>query len=104
MSFNSQVEKLLKDRDIISYFTSGNRDLIQFIKTYIEVEKILGANMSKDNKGDLLYDKLDEIKVALSNHTNQLTNHTNQLTNLSTNFSNSTSILQSRIENIILLL
>ena len=32
MSFNSQVEKLLIDPDIISYFTTGDRDILQFIK------------------------------------------------------------------------
>jgi len=90
MSFNSQVEKLLTDLDIISYFTTGDRDILQFIKKYIEVDKILCSSMQKT---DLLYDKLEEIRSALSNNNTQLSN-------LSTNFSNSTSILQSKIENI----
>ena len=88
--YNSQVEKLLTDRDIISYFTYKDKDIVQFIKTYIEVDKILGSNMSKP---DLLYNKLDEIKNVLSNHNTQLTN-------LSTNILNANSILQSKIENI----
>ena len=90
MSFNSQVEKLLTDLDIISYFTTGDRDILQFIKKYIGVDKILSSSVQKS---DLLYDKLDEIRSALSNNNTQLSN-------LSTNFSNSTSILQSKIENI----
>lgn len=88
--YNSQVEKLLTDRDVIAYFTYNNKDIVQFIKTYIEVDKILGSNMSKP---DLLYDKLDEIKNVLSNHNTQLTN-------LSTNMLSSNSVLQSKIENI----
>ena len=88
--YNSQVEKLLTDRDVISYFTYNNKDIIQFVKTYIEVDKILGSNMSKP---DLLYDKLDEIKNVLSNHNTQLTN-------LSTNMLSANSVLQSKIENI----
>lgn len=88
--YNSQVEKLLTDRDVIAYFTYNNKDIVQFIKTYIEVDKILGSNMSKP---DLLYDKLDEIKNVLSNHNTQLTN-------LSTNMLSANSVLQSKIENI----
>ena len=90
MSFNSQVEKLLIDPDIISYFTTGDRDILQFIKKYINVDKILYSSIQKS---DLLYDKLEEIRSVVLNQNTQLSN-------LSTNFSNSTSILQSKIENI----
>ena len=88
--YNSQVEKLLTDTHVLSYFTYNNKNIVQFIKTYIEVDKILGSNMSKP---DLLYDKLDEIKTALSNNTTQLTN-------LSSNMTSANSVLQSKIENI----
>ena len=77
MSFNSQVEKLLIDPDIISYFTTGDRDILQFIKKYINVDKILCSSIQKS---DLLYDKLEEIRCVVLNQNTQLSN-------LSTNFS-----------------
>jgi hypothetical protein len=89
-TYTSDVEKLLTDTNIISYFTSNNKNIVHFIKTYIEVDKILGSNYLESN---LLYNKLDEIKSAL-------TNQGCQLSNLSSNISNANSMLQSKIENI----
>jgi hypothetical protein len=72
-TYTSDVERLLTDSSIISYFTSTSKNLVHFVKTYIEVDKILDST-SSDTNG--LYNKLDEIKNAISQQTNQLTNIT----------------------------
>lgn len=89
-TYTSDVEGLLTDTNIISYFTSNNKNIVHFVKTYIEVDKILGSNKLESN---VLYNKLDEIKSVLSSHNNHLNN-------LSTNITNANSILQSKLENI----
>lgn len=89
-TYTSDVEKLLTDTNIISYFTSNSKNIVHFIKTYIEVDKILGSNYLESN---VLYNKLDEIKSALNNQGSQISN-------LSSNISNANIILQSKIENI----
>lgn len=85
-SYTSDVEQLLTDSSIISYFTSTNKNIAHFIKTYIEVDKILDSKSSDSN---LLYHKLDEIK-------NTLTHQNNQINTLTSN----NSLLQQKLENI----
>ena len=89
-AYTSDVEGLLTDTNIVSYFSSNNKNIVHFVKMYIEVDKILGSSNTESN---VLYNKLDEIKSALNNHGNQLTN-------LSTNVSTANTVLQSKIENI----
>lgn len=85
-TYTSEVEKLLTDSSIISYFTSNQKNITHFVKTYIEVDKILGCNTSNSN---ILYNKLDEIK----NFLNQQNNHLN-------NLSSKNTILQTKLESI----
>jgi len=85
-TYTSEVEKLLTDSSIISYFTSNQKNITHFVKTYIEVDKILGCNTSNSN---ILYNKLDEIKHFL----NQQNNHLN-------NLSSKNTILQTKLESI----
>ena len=85
-TYTCDVERLLTDSSIISYFTSTNKNIIHFIKTYIEVDKILDSKSSDNN---LLYHKLDEIK-------NTLTHQNNQINTLTSN----NSLLQQKLENI----
>lgn len=85
-TYTSEVEKLLTDSSIISYFTSNQKNITHFVKTYIEVDKILRCNTSNSN---ILYNKLDEIK----NFLNQQNNHLN-------NLSSKNTILQTKLESI----
>jgi hypothetical protein len=85
-TYTSEVEKLLTDSSIISYFTSNQKSIIHFVKTYIEVDKILGCNTSNSN---ILYNKLDEIKHFLNQQNNQLNN-----------LSSKNTILQTKLESI----
>jgi hypothetical protein len=93
-NFNSDVEKLFTDSEIISYFVSNNKSIFEFVKTYIEVDKALGTQCSNSN---VIYNKLEEIKTTL-------TNHNNQLNTLSSNLSNSNlniiSLIQSRLDSV----
>jgi hypothetical protein len=85
-AYTSEVEKLLTDSSIISYFTSNQKNITHFIKTYIEVDKILGCNTSNSN---ILYNKLDEIKHFLNQQNNQLNN-----------LSSKNTIIQTKLESI----
>jgi hypothetical protein len=85
-TYTSEVEKLLTDSSIISYFTSNQKSIVHFVKTYIEVDKILGCNTSNSN---ILYNKLDEIKHFLNQQNNQLNN-----------LSSKNTILQTKLESI----
>lgn len=85
-AYTSDVENLLTDSSIVSYFTSSNKNIVHFVKTYIEVDKILDSNSSDTN---ILYNKLDEIKNALTNQTNHIVN-----------ISSTNTLLQNKIESI----
>jgi hypothetical protein len=85
-SYTSDVENLLTDSAIISYFTSSNKNIVHFVKTYIEVDKILDSNSSDTN---ILYNKLDEIKNTLTNQTNHIVN-----------ISSTNALLQNKLESI----
>ena len=92
--YNSDVEKLLTDSDVISYFTSNNKSIFEFVKIYIEVDKVLGSNKVHSN---VVYNKLDEIKNMLSNHSNQISSITTNMSNANINTIN---MLQSKLDNI----
>lgn len=85
-TYTSDVERLLTDSSIVSYFTSTSKNLVHFVKTYIEVDKILDSKSSDTN---VLYNKLDEIRNAISQQTTQLSN-----------ISSTHSILQSKLDTI----
>lgn len=93
-NYNSDIEKFLTDSNIISYFVSSNKSIYDFVKTYIEVDKVLGETNITSN---LVCDKLDDIKSTLSNYSQQISslssniNHTN---------SNIISIIQTKLDNI----
>ena len=87
-NFNSDLEKILTDSSIFSYFLSTNKSIYEFIKIYIEVDKVLGDTNINSN---LISIKLDEIKSSLLNHTQQISslstniNNTNKLCSISFN-------------------
>ena len=92
--YNSDVEKLLTDTDTISYFTSNNKSIFEFVKIYIEVDKVLGSNKVHSN---VVYNKLDEIKNMLSNNSNQISAITTNMSNANLNTIN---MLQNKLDNI----
>lgn len=92
--YNSDVENLLTNSDVISYFTSNNKSIFEFVKTYIEVDKVLGSNKVNSN---VVYNKLDEIKNMLSNNSNQMSSIT---TNISNANSNTMNMLQNKLDSI----
>ena len=81
-NFNSDLEKILTDSNVFSYFVSTNKSIYEFIKIYIEVDKVLGDTNINSN---LVSIKLDEIKSSLLNHTQQISS-------LSTNINNTNTI------------
>lgn len=83
-TYTNDIEGLLTDSTIVNYFTSTNKNIVHFVKTYIEVDKILGASLSSSN---MIYNKLDEIKGILTHQSDQLVN-----------LSSSNSVLQSKLE------
>jgi hypothetical protein len=56
----TQLNLLLNDESIKTYFKTTNKNIFDFVKTYIEVDKILGSSLSSNS--NLLVHKLDEIK------------------------------------------
>ena len=92
--YNSEIEKLLTSTEIISYFASNNKSIYDFVKTYIEVDKILGDTSCNSN---LVYNKLDEIKNVILNHSSQISNLSSNMTTTNTNI---ISLIQSKLDNI----
>lgn len=93
-NFNSDLEKILTDSSIFSYFVSTNKSIYEFIKIYIEVDKVLGDTSINSN---LVSIKLDEIKSSLINHTQQISSLSTNINNTNTNI---ISILQNKLDNI----
>lgn len=93
-TFNSDLEKILTDSNIFSYFISTNKSIYEFIKIYIEVDKVLGDTSINSN---LVSIKLDEIKSSLLNHTQQISSLSTNINNTNTNI---ISILQNKLDNI----
>lgn len=90
-----QINLLLNDESIKNYFKSTNKNIYNFVKTYIEVDKILGSSLSSNS--NLLLDKLDEIKNSIQTNYNQLSNiHQN----VSASHSNLSNLIQSRLDSI----
>jgi hypothetical protein len=93
--YQHQINLLLNDESIKTYFKTTNKNLFDFVKTYIEVDKILGSSLS--SKSNLLLDKLDEIKNSIQTNYNQLsTIHQN----VSASHSNLTNLIQSKLDSI----
>jgi hypothetical protein len=82
-----EIKLILEDTTITGYFTSHNRNIYDFVKTYIEVDKVLSNSTSSPN---VIYNHLDTIKA-------QLSQQTSQLQHLSTYVSNTHSNLNSLI-------
>ena len=71
--FNSDIENILTNTDILSYFISSKKSILHFVKTYIEVDKVL-CDGKGENNSNIIYSKLDDIKNVLSNHTSEINN------------------------------
>lgn len=93
-TYNSDIERLLTDTNIINYFTSNNKSLFTFINMYIEVDKVLKSNQTQSN---VLYNRLDEIKTILHNQNNQINTLSNNISNSNTNM---ISVVQSKLDSI----
>lgn len=93
-NYNSDIEKILTDSNIISYFVSTNKSIYEFIKTFIEVDKVLGETNINSN---IVCSKLDEIKSSLSNYSQQISNLSSNINHTNTNI---ISIIQNKLDNI----
>ena len=93
-NFNSDLEKILTDSNIFSYFLSTNKSIYEFVKIYIEVDKVLGDTSINSN---LVSIKLDEIKSSILNNTQQISHLSTNINNTNTNI---ISIIQSKLDNI----
>lgn len=87
MEFQHQVEQLAADAAVSAYF--ANRDLLGFVKTYMQVDKVL----STSHTPNVLFDKLEEIRGVISTNAQQLSA-------LSTAHSTMTSLIQQRIDSL----
>lgn len=74
----------LQESNLINYFINNNKNILDFVRTYIEVDKIIGASLISSS--DKVFDKLEEIKTGL--------------TSLQSNVHNSHSFLQSKLDSI----
>ena len=81
--FNSDIESILTDTDILSYFLSNKKSILHFIKTYIKVDKVLCSD-SNNLDSNIIYNKLDDIKNVISNNTNEINNLSLSISNVNT--------------------
>lgn len=87
---------LIKNNDvIINYFETSKRSLYDFVKLYIEVDKVLSSNVCITS--NILADKLDDIKKTLTHNYSQISN---LQTNLISNHSNIIEILQHKVDSL----
>lgn len=93
-TYNSDIERLLTDTNVINYFTSNNKSIYTFITTYMEVDKVLRSNQTQSN---VVYNCLDEIKHILNNQNNQISTLSNNISNANTTM---ISVVQSKLDNI----
>lgn len=68
-SFAKSFDKISSDLDIKAYFETNNVDLYNFIKKYIQVDKIIQMHPTSS---DVLFDKINEIHSVVFNQSNQL--------------------------------
>lgn len=103
--FVDSISKLLQDTSVQSYFLNHSKSPYDFMKLYIEVDKIIGTTLLSSNHVgnvvNVVNDKLDEIKNTLQNHSTQsntiLHNIHNDLMNSQTNVVN---VIQSKFDTI----
>lgn len=76
MDFENQLKCLSEDVQIHKYFEK--RNLYDFVKMYIEVDKLLDSNRSCESKSNL-NDKLDMIKQTIDTNNSQLSNVFNSI-------------------------
>jgi hypothetical protein len=74
MNFQEQIKLLEQDNTIINYFQ--NRNILDFIKTYIQVDTLV--NTSKDIQPNYIHQQLSHIQEYLSRINNHLTNDIKQ--------------------------
>lgn len=69
--YKENVNSLFTDITVVSYFKTSKKSILSFIKTYMEVDKILESKLTDTN---VLYNKLDEIKNVITHQNSQLLN------------------------------
>ncbi len=83
--FNSDIEKIMTDFHIISYFTINKKSIFNFIKTFIEVDKIIAFDPSDHSKLSSLDSKLDDIKHTLISNNTLLQSKLDNIKNITNN-------------------
>lgn len=81
-------QQLLELHPFSSYFLSTNKSIVDFVRTYIEVDKVIGSSLYTSSNA--VFDKLEEIRNNLCNL---------QL-NVNTSHTHMTSLLQSKMDSL----
>ena len=89
-----EISKVLQDSNIMSYFINKKIKIYDFIKTYIEVDKIISST-NIELETNVMYSKMDEIRNILINNSNQINTLNNSISNANTTL---ISLLQNKIE------
>lgn len=82
-TFDQQLQEL---NSLSSYFVNNNKNIVDFVRTYIEVDKVIGTSLSTSSNA--VFDKLEEIKSNLFN----------LQTNINTSHTHITSLLQNKMD------
>jgi hypothetical protein len=88
--FSASLSNISNDPYISNYFISNQKNIYNFVKLYIEVDKIISSSACLSS--NIVFEKLDEIK-------NTLHSNTTQIQSLHNNFSNTQSNIISFIQN-----
>jgi hypothetical protein len=83
MSFEHQLQQLHSFSD---YFVNNNKNIVDFVRVYIEIDKVIGSSFSTSS--NVVFDKLDEIKTRLCN----------LQSNVNTSHTHITTLLQNKID------
>jgi hypothetical protein len=82
-NFDQQLQQLHSFSD---YFVNNNKNIVDFVRIYIEIDKVIGSSLSTSSNA--VFDKLDDIKSSICN----------LQTNVSSSHTHMTTLLQSKID------
>jgi hypothetical protein len=95
-NFINQINSISNDETLVNYFVNNNKNIHEFLKFYIQIDKLLENGVSTSST-DNFNDKLNEIKSAINNNSAQIVSLQNNINNTHNSLTN---LLQNKMESL----